>query len=875
MNIFIKLSFSFPIIVASSLVTSALSAAPQALVPPEVFLEQHKIKIGLNNGCLIPSAWPVDKAGISDCGRLDTYWTYTEYGQLITRRNLAHEWQFGYECLTVPEGGGVLYTDTCDINNTRQNWYTDYSRVGIRLKTGNVTLRNQSISVTPEGLVSINPSYPLVVVQNMQEMITKQSPGYTQFSLDIYANKPIPENHSLYPTSAGNVYFGKDSELRTYKNFYNVHKNTLFSNWGGTVRYTVCYINPLTDITSWAWAKAGECSIDEPISDNLRWAFRPDPNTSGSTPLYHIEPSRFSGRLVMQNSGTYANSGYVSGSRYSNPYKVEEFYISSPGELVAKYYDKVGVEIGDIPAQEAANAKIIHDVKQYFLEDIIGDCNAQCLLRQVSKRLSRVGYAHTWHLFPVTSIEVMSSLSGRESSVADVHRNNEVFRDKVINTIKNGQHIIDLTVLARIDDSWITRLQDALRTIEINAQRNGTSPVVRIYVGLGGLATGWPDYVIDIVKRKLIGQGFVSESGIPETQWNTHLQGILTQLVSSLTGKTNMQVFISGGRKSFLVPDTGLFDLTWNHSKIVAVDGIEAITGGHNLWEEYFAETPVIDTSVKVQGTAAYFTHKVVDKMWRTGDFRHMLKWQHGAIALTDTVPYVEQLLPLPPVISGDIDVLILDQGNPMTIDGADRFDMKVGVLAMISAAQQEILLSQQSLVNPYSKSWFGALLRDIDEELAYMLAKKSIEGVDVKVVISNLVAPFDTTSNASNTDIIGALWTAAIDSGVTNDADSRQKFCSHFKLGNLRIDRQSETYPNTNYSFANHSKAIMIDKKLFSIGSHNVYEQRPASLIEMMYIIASETEAVKYYQDYWAPLIGNSQRTFVSKEQCVRAITF
>lgn len=866
MNTFTKLSFALPFMVASSFVTSAPSAPPQALVPPEVFLEQHKIKIGLNNGCLIPSAILVDYAAISDCGRPDTLWTYTEYGQLVTRRPL------GYECLTVPEGGGLLYMDICDINNTRQNWYTDFSRLGARLKTGNVTLRNQAVSVTPDNLVVIDSIYPLVTVQNLQEMIVRQSPGYTQFSLDVYANKPIPQNHSLYPTAASNVYFGKDSELRAYKNFYNVHKNTFFSNWGEPKGYKVCYRNPVTDTTSWDWAKVVNCPFDDSIDDSLRWAFRPDPKTSGSTHLFHIEPSRFSGRLVMQSSGAQANFGYVSGSSYSNPYKVEEFFISSPGELVAKHYDKVSVS--DIAAQETANAKIIHDVKHYFLDDVIGDCNAQCLLRQVSKQLSRVGYSHTWHLFPVTSIEVLSSLSGRENSVADVHRNNEAFRSKVINTIKNGQHIIDLTVLAKIDDSWVGQLQEALKTIEENAQRNGTSPIVRIYVGLGGLATGWPDYVIDIVKRKLLGQGFISESGIPETQWNTHFQGILAQLVSGLTGNTNMQVYISGGRKSFFVPQEGLFDLTWNHSKIVAVDGIEAITGGHNLWEEYFAETPVIDTSVKIQGTAAYFTHKVVDKMWRTGDFRHMLKWQHGTIAQTETVPFVEQLLPLPPVISGDIDVLILDQGNPVTVDGADRFDMKTGVRAMISAAQQEVFLSQQSLINPFSQSAFGAFLRDIDEELAYVLAKKSIEGVAVNVILSNPVAPFDTTSNASNTEIIKALWSAATDSGVTNDADSRQKFCSHFKLGNLRIDSQSETYPNTNYSFANHSKAIMIDKKLFSIGSHNVYEQRPASLIEMMYVIASEAEAEKYYRNYWSPLIANSQRTFVSKEQCVQAIS-
>ncbi|WP_145959503.1 ricin-type beta-trefoil lectin domain protein, partial [Vibrio penaeicida] len=350
MNTFTKLSFALPFIVASSFVTSAPSAPPQALVPPEVFLEQHKIKIGLNNGCLIPSAILVDYAAISDCGRPDTLWTYTEYGQLVTRRSL------GYECLTVPEGGGLLYMDICDINNTRQNWYTDFSRLGARLKTGNVTLRNQAVSVTPDNLVVVDSSYPLVTVQNLQEMIVRQSPGYTQFSLDVYANKPIPQNHSLYPTAASNVYFGKDSELRAYKNFYNVHKNTFFSNWGEPKGYKVCYRNPVTDTTSWDWAKVVNCPFDDSIDDSLRWAFRPDPKTSGSTHLFNIEPSRFSGRLVMQSSGAQANFGYVSGSSYSNPYKVEEFFISSPGELVAKHYDKVSVS--DIAAQEAANAKI-------------------------------------------------------------------------------------------------------------------------------------------------------------------------------------------------------------------------------------------------------------------------------------------------------------------------------------------------------------------------------------------------------------------------------------------------------------------------------------------------------------------------------------
>ena len=57
--------------------------------------------------------------------------------------------------------------------------------------------------------------------------------------------------------------------------------------------------------------------------------------------------------------------------------------------------------------------------------------------------------------------------------------------------------------------------------------------------------------------------------------------------------------------------------LSWNHSKIVAVDGKRAIVGGHNLWTpDYLAAAPVHDISMSLEGPAAADAHHFADALW-------------------------------------------------------------------------------------------------------------------------------------------------------------------------------------------------------------------------------------------------------------------
>ncbi|WP_318519523.1 phospholipase D-like domain-containing protein [Photobacterium leiognathi] len=57
--------------------------------------------------------------------------------------------------------------------------------------------------------------------------------------------------------------------------------------------------------------------------------------------------------------------------------------------------------------------------------------------------------------------------------------------------------------------------------------------------------------------------------------------------------------------------------MTWNHSKIIAIDGVESLSGGHNLNMDLFRSyPPVHDVSAVVHGDATYGAQLYLNKMW-------------------------------------------------------------------------------------------------------------------------------------------------------------------------------------------------------------------------------------------------------------------
>jgi hypothetical protein len=73
----------------------------------------------------------------------------------------------------------------------------------------------------------------------------------------------------------------------------------------------------------------------------------------------------------------------------------------------------------------------------------------------------------------------------------------------------------------------------------------------------------------------------------------TNCTAVLEQLTSGIPETTKLRVWVGAWRKG----------VSWNHSKIIAVDGHVLFTGGHNLWDgHYLQHDPVSDLSMHLEG---------------------------------------------------------------------------------------------------------------------------------------------------------------------------------------------------------------------------------------------------------------------------------
>ena len=91
-----------------------------------------------------------------------------------------------------------------------------------------------------------------------------------------------------------------------------------------------------------------------------------------------------------------------------------------------------------------------------------------------------------------------------------------------------------------------------------------------------------------------------------------HIPGMATNcraVCEALTKKVNnssIHIWVGAYRKA----------LSWNHSKIIAVDGKYLYHGGHNLWDAHYCRCdPVHDLSMETEGQCAVSGHLFANKM--------------------------------------------------------------------------------------------------------------------------------------------------------------------------------------------------------------------------------------------------------------------
>ena len=406
--------------------------------------------------------------------------------------------------------------------------------------------------------------------------------------------------------------------------------------------------------------------------------------------------------------------------------------------------------------------------------------------------------------------------------------------------VASAQRRVDIALLQPVPDR---RFLEALRTGLETLSRRGRPVAVRLIVGQ------YPPDNVDV-----------------PAFFKALTEGIDT---------TRIEVSVAAFRSCVATEDCDSY--SWNHAKIVAVDGRDALVGGHNLWsQDYLLDAPVSDLSMRVQGPAAAGAARYIERLWQYVCANLDKK---DSIALAGTTAGCSPAVSLP-VVSGGGGLPILGVGRlgaGITKDFANQSELARDL--MLGAAQHEIRIVQQDL--GFSLGRADALFPDstIDRLIDFLRQGRG----DIYIVLSNPGAKGKSGMTYSN-DVSLLQLARHLRQEVqrrfeTRDPLSRWEIrrgpdpinamlCEHVHLAPYRFGPDA-TWPG-GVPIANHAKFWMVDGRTFYIGSDNMY---PVNLQEFGYIVDDAKAAQELSDAYWTPLWQWSSRAAVSGpgiENCI-----
>jgi phosphatidylserine/phosphatidylglycerophosphate/cardiolipin synthase-like enzyme len=356
----------------------------------------------------------------------------------------------------------------------------------------------------------------------------------------------------------------------------------------------------------------------------------------------------------------------------------------------------------------------------------------------------------------------------------------------------------------------------------------------------------------------------------------TDAKALLSQLVrdAQAVGNSRIVVYAAAMRSCAGDPSCGAF--SWNHAKIVAIDGKTALVGGHNMWsEDYLIDEPVHDLSMQLQGAAATDADHFADTLWQfvcdhvggaTAVSAFMYRSGDAAIG-PGCLPRIDVPARLAAGGTG-IPVLAIGRlGAGITTDFASHDDLARDLI--FGAARHSIRIAQQDIgISQLGRA--DAIYPDsaLEHWTDFMLAGRG----DVYLVLSNLDAKGRSKSTYSNSLSIEAvadkmLLTAQARSTLPRPA-LVDLLCSHFHLASFRFGPDA-TWPG-NHPIGNHSKFWMVDDRYFYIGSDNLY---PVDLQEFGYIVDDRAAATEVLKSYWEPLWRWSRQAAISGDDAPRCV--
>ena len=294
-------------------------------------------------------------------------------------------------------------------------------------------------------------------------------------------------------------------------------------------------------------------------------------------------------------------------------------------------------------------------------------------------------------------------------------------------------------------------------------------------------------------------------------------------------------------------------ELTWNHAKIVAIDGKTALVGGHNMWtNDYLLGSPVHDLSMVVEGPAAVDAHRYADALWRyvcgrpADDlFNRSLGYDlHSRRIAADCLP----AMTLPSAAAGQGGVAVLSAGR-LGAGVADEFADQSLILRdlFLGAATRSIRMVQQDVAFS-AGGGIDALWPELAiGEMAALMAER---GGDVYLVLSNpsLGEAMAAYSFGTSLEAVAAKFRDAVaaKAGIGEEA-ATAIVCHRLHLAPMRFGPDA-TWPEGKL-IGVHTKLWIVDDRAFHIGSENLY---PVALQEFGYIVEDRQAVHDVVERYW-----------------------
>jgi phosphatidylserine/phosphatidylglycerophosphate/cardiolipin synthase-like enzyme len=344
----------------------------------------------------------------------------------------------------------------------------------------------------------------------------------------------------------------------------------------------------------------------------------------------------------------------------------------------------------------------------------------------------------------------------------------------------------------------------------------------------------------------------------------------------------------------------------WNHAKILAVDGREALVGGHNLWDAfpYFDTTPVHDLSLRVSGPAALSAHKFAQRLWGVVCAAPGSRGVGNQMIWTwDTTKDEAELLTTCPTALTGANSAIPPSPTPgaariyavgrlgtwlgLSSSGSGKNPADDAIAAMIRAAQQNVIISQQDLRGPRRfseeldyhvrellKQYLGETLGNFVTDKVTFLNQMttdylSVQGAWMEPVLRAIAdaAAHDRKVHIIIPDEVGVASPGYSSSGADAVLQTIMRYWPGAPTGATKSDaqlrcnievvhvRQFDDTAGTGYAPGSHVKMVMVDPGLATggvyVGSQNLYDHE---LAEFGYLIFDQASVQAVFNQYANP---------------------